>query len=306
MEEIRSALIVGAGAVGAAIASVMYDSDPGSVELCASGSRLARYARDGFVVNGKRYDFALADPDGPRHKDLVIVAVKNYDLASAIMEMRPFVGPETLVLSLLNGVTSEDELAKAFGGEKVPLAMILGIDALRRGNVVEFSQKGKIFFGDEINDPDNLSERVRRIAKFLSDHGIGFVVPRDMVHELWYKFMLNCGLNQWSAILRAPYRAFLENSHAAKLLSDTMREVTALANVCGIDLSESEIDRVFTTIATLDPEGKTSMLQDIDAGRRTEIDAFAGVVLTKCANLGLSAPLNSVLFEAIKALESLR
>jgi 2-dehydropantoate 2-reductase len=121
--------------------------------VLAEPSRLARYREEGFVLNGRRVDFPLAGIDSPEERDLVIVAVKNHQLARAIEDMRGQVGPRTLVLSLLNGITSEDALGAAFGPEKVPLAMILGIDAMRDGNSTVFSSAGKIHFGDARNVP---------------------------------------------------------------------------------------------------------------------------------------------------------
>lgn len=303
MKEIRSALIVGAGAIGAAIASRAYDVDRGSVALCASGARRERYARDGFVINGKHYDFPLADPaqDGPF--GLVLVAVKNYDLLPAIREMRPFVGPDTTIVSLLNGVTSEETLRAEFGREKVPLAMIIGIDALRVGNRIDFPRPGEIRFGDEVNVPGSLSPRVEAISRFFAVHNVPYSVPQDMVRVLWYKFMFNVAINQWSAVLRAPYGVFQVNPTAQRLLADTMKEVIALANALKIGLKETDIDSVFDTIGGLGPEGRTSMLQDVDAERKTEVEAFAGIVVEKARQCGLKAPINQMLFDTIKTIE---
>ncbi|MCE1207639.1 MAG: NAD(P)-binding domain-containing protein, partial [Spirochaetia bacterium] len=196
MPKINKALIAGAGAIGAAIASRIFDVDPDAIALAASGERKQRYLRDGFIVNGKRYDFRLADSTMAEPYDLIILAVKNYDLESAIEEIRPFFGENTTILSLLNGITSEQILRAEFGKDAVPLAFIIGIDALRAGNRIDFPRPGEIRFGDEKNDPDNLRPAIAEIADFLKSHNVPYSIPGDMVRAMWYKFMMNVGLNQ--------------------------------------------------------------------------------------------------------------
>lgn len=295
--------MVGAGAIGAAVASRIFDIDSRAIAICATGRRRERYVRDGFFINGKKYVFRLAEADVDGPFDLIIVAVKNYGLAEAIEAMRPYVGPETTIISLLNGMSSEEILKKEFGDEKVPLATIIGIDALRVGNKIHFTSAGEIRFGDEKNSPDALSPRIAAVSRFFASHNVHATIPSDMVHTLWFKFMLNVGINQWSAVLRAPYGLFQVSPSSRLLLTDTMKEVIALARAQGIGLDESDIDVVFATIAKLRGDGKTSMLQDIDAERKTEVEAFAGLVIEKSKALGLDAPINRVLLLAIRAME---
>jgi 2-dehydropantoate 2-reductase len=111
--EIRSVLVVGAGAVGASVAGIISSQDPGAVSVLADAARRKRYTADGFVLNGTRCDFRIVAPEEGSEPDLVIVAVKTHQLARAIEDMRRHVGPRTFVLSLLNGIESEDALAEA-------------------------------------------------------------------------------------------------------------------------------------------------------------------------------------------------
>jgi 2-dehydropantoate 2-reductase len=147
--EISRVLIVGAGAVGAAVAGILQDSS--SVSILAGGERASRYRAEGFLLNGIRRDFPIVSPAESSEPDLIIVAVKSYQLPQAIADMKRHVGPGTIILSLLNGISSEEALAAEFGEEKVPIAMILGIDAVREGNSTRFSGTGKIHFGDARN-----------------------------------------------------------------------------------------------------------------------------------------------------------
>jgi 2-dehydropantoate 2-reductase len=305
-QPIARALVVGAGAVGAAVAGIIAGRDPGAVQVLAGGERLERCRRDGFVLNGVRRDFTLAPVDEHEAADLIIVAVKSYHLAQAIDDMRSRVGPRTLILSLMNGITSEDDLAHAFGPEKVPYGMILGIDAVREGNDTRFSSTGRVFYGDSRNEEGAWSARVRRIAEFFRRTGLSFVVPPDMLKTLWYKFMINVGINQVSAIIRGTYRAFQSGPEAAALMEAAMREVVALSRAMGTGLDESDIEAWRRALAGFDPANKTSMLQDVEAGRRTEVDAFAGTVIRLSDEKGVPVPVNRTLYSLIRAMEEAR
>jgi 2-dehydropantoate 2-reductase len=306
VREIASALIVGAGAVGSAVASILHRHEAGSARILASPERRERWAREGFVVNGERVDFPLVSTQGPspaRKSELIILAVKCHQLGQAIRDMAPFVGDDTLILSLLNGITSEDELAAAFGRDKVPYAMVLGIDAVREGNSTVFAAAGKIHFGDATNLPGAWSERVSRIASFFDRAGQPYVVPEDMVRTLWYKFMINVGVNQASAILRAGYGAFQSIPEARSAMEAAMREVIAISAAKGTGLVETDPERWQTTLRSLSPGGKTSMLQDVEAGRKTEVEAFAGAVMTLGRECGIPTPVNQLYFDLIRAME---
>ena len=299
--EINRILIVGAGAVGAAVAGIV--GDPSAVSILAGGERASRYRRDGFLLNGVRRDFPLVSPAEASEPDLVIVAVKSYQLPRAVSDMKNHVGPGTLILSLLNGISSEEALAAEFGEEKVPLAMILGIDAVREGNATRFSGTGKIHFGDARNEAGRWSQRVTRIARFFERSDVPFVVPQDMVRSLWYKFMINVGINQASAVLRASYGVFQSMPEAKEVMESAMRETVELSRALGTGLLDGDVAAWYDTLRTLAADGKTSMLQDVEAKRKTEVDAFAGTMLRLGDAAGLAVPVNRTLFNLIRAIE---
>ena len=301
--EIRSLLIVGAGAVGASVAGIVGAREPSAVSVLAGEDRMRRYRREGFILNGERKDFALVSPSDRSEPDLIILAVKCHQLPRAIEDMRGHVGPSTLILSLLNGITSEDTLVAAFGEEKVPYAMILGIDAVREGNSTRFSGTGKIHFGDASNATGSWSGRVSRIWRFFERTGVACVVPEDMIRSLWYKFMINVGINQASAVLRAPYDVFQTMPEAKEVMESAMRETVALSKSVGTGLRDADVASWYDTLSKLAADGKTSMLQDVEAGRKTEVEAFAGTVIERGESAGLAVPVNRTLFNLIRAIE---
>ncbi len=295
--------ILGAGALGAAYASRFYQASPTGVSFIASGDRADRLRHNGVVVNGQHFTIPVTDPATPGTPPaLILVALKHQHLAGALDDLARCVGPDTLIISVMNGLDSEQIIAEAVGVDRVLYAIAVGIDALREDNRVRYSTIGRITFGEAENHTP--SERVRRVAAILGRAGIPHDTPPDMLRSLWWKFMINVGINQPSAVLRAPYHVFHTSSHAQAIMEAAMREVIALAQAMGIGLTSADLDAWYPVLHTLHPTGKTSMLQDVENCRPTEVDIFAGKVLQLSAQTGIPTPVNEFLFHAIKVIEA--
>ncbi len=309
MNDIRSVVIAGAGAVGLTVASQLYAYDPRCVRILAGGQRLKRYREQGLFVNGNRiaFDFAPAGAeDGALHgepADLVIFACKAPQLAAVLSDVKPYVGSGTLMLSLLNGISSEQEISGMYGAWRIPLAMILGTDAQHSGTHTTFSHKGVIHFGEADGSE---SERVSRIAALFDKAGIAYEIPANMLRRLWYKFMINTGINQTSAALQLTYRPFQTKggiSEARSMMEAAMREVIAIAQTEGINLNDNDIASWYQTLDTLDPDTKTSMSQDVAAHRQTEVELFAGTLIKMGKKKKIPVPVNQLLYWQIRTLE---
>ena len=295
--------VIGAGALGAVYAGLFHDMDPECVSFVASGNRLERIRAEGVIVNGRRYIIPVLLPEDPSPPaDLMMVAVKHHHLDAAIGEMKSRIGPKTIILSVMNGIDSEERIGAACGMEKVLYALNMGIDALREGNRVTFTTLGKIFFGEAQNPV--ITERVARVQALFDRAGIVSEIPPDMIRTLWWKFLVNVGINQASAVLRAPYGVFQTSSEARALMESAMREVIAIAGRAGVDLSERDITEFYKVLSTLGPKGKTSMLQDVEAGRKTEVDMLAGRIIMLGKRYGVPTPVNQRLYDSIRAMET--
>jgi len=303
MKQIERIVILGAGAMGSAYASAFYAMDPASVAFAASGARYERLKAGGMVVNGRHYPIPVLAPDDPAPPaDLVIVALKHHHLPDALNDLGNRVGAETLFLSVMNGLDSEAIIAARYGQERVLYANAVGIDAQRDGNVVRFSKIGTVVFGEA--DNTTLSERVRRLQALFDRAAIPHQTPVDMIRAMWWKLMINVGINQASAVLGAPYGVFQTNPEAQAIMEAAMRETVTVAQAAGVNLSGQDIADWYPVMNQLNPAGKTSMLQDIEAGRKTEVEVFAGKVLALGRQYGIPTPVNEVLLHAIHVLES--
>lgn len=294
--------IVGAGAMGSYYAAKFYDHNPESVFLLAGGERFDRLKRHGLEVNGACYPCAVRRPEDPGEPaDLVLVTVKYQHLPQAAREMASVVGENTLILSAMNGIDSEEILAGRYGWERVLYGVALGIDAQRSQNRVSYTKEGVLYWGRAENaDPKPELEEIRQL---LGAAGIPNEVPRDMLRVLWWKYMINCGANQVSAMLRVPYGALQRIEESRLLMESAMAEVVELASALGVNLRREDMDTWYSVLDSLSPEGRTSMCQDIEAGRKTEVEMFSGKVLELTREKGLQAPVNRLLFQAIRSLE---
>lgn len=294
--------IIGAGALGSVYASLLYGMDRNCVSFIASGERLERLRAEGVVVNGRPYAIPVLPPGDPSPPaDLVMVAVKHHHLDAAIGEMKSRIGPKTIIISVMNGIDSEERIGAACGMEKVLYALNMGIDALREANRVTFTTLGKIFFGEAQNPV--ITERVARVRALFDRAGIVCETPPDMIRTLWWKFLVNVGINQASAVLRAPYGVFQTSSEARNLMESAMLEVIVIAGKAGVDLSERDITEFYKVLSTLGSKGKTSMLQDVEAGRKTEVDMLAGRIISLGKRYGVPTPVNQRLYDTIRATE---
>jgi 2-dehydropantoate 2-reductase len=305
VKEIKNVAVLGAGAMGAIYASKFFDASGFSTVLVARDRRHDLLASEGVAVNGKRYAIPVVHPDGAVPlADLVIVALKNHHLPEATKDLKNLIGPDTTLISVMNGLDSEEFLGSAYGMDKVLYAVAVGIDAVREGNSVTHTKLGKLFFGEA--DNSHPSERVRSVQAAFDRAGVVAETPTDMVRMLWWKFMINVGVNQASAVMRAPYGVFQSSPDARAFMDSLMREVIVLAQRIGVNLGTPDLDGCYAVLKTLSPEGKTSMLQDIEAGRKTEIEVFAGKVVELGKSHGIPTPVNQTVLSIVHVLEQSR
>jgi len=307
---LRSVALIGLGAIGILFGRMLARHAGGtpdgySFRVVADPDRIARYRREGIFFNGEPCDFDYVTPDGNTEPaDLVLFAVKDTGLDDAIAAVRRQVGPSTLFLSLLNGISSEDRIAAVYGADRVLPCTVQGMDAVREGTRLVCQNTGWIAFGER--PEGDQTEQVRRVAALFDRAELPYRVMPDMRRHLWGKFMLNVGINQVLAIHSGDYGLVQRPGEARDLMIAAMREAAALSVHEGVGLGEQDIDQWLAVVATLAPGGKPSMVQDIEAGRPTEVELFAGTVLRLARRHGIDAPVNRALYDRIRAMESAR
>jgi len=301
MKKINKVYISGLGAIGGAYGGIISDFNPDCLTVIADSGRISRYLAEGITINCKPYQFNYVTPEeGGEKADLILIAVKHHQLEQSVSEIEKYVGEDTVILSLLNGIVSEEIVAKKYGMRRILHSFAVGTDSVRDGTVITFSNAGRIVFGAK--DESGL-ENVRAVSDFFDRAGVPYSVPADIIRELWWKFMMNVGINQLSAVLKADYGVFQKTVEARELMTMASREVISLAEREGVAIDESDITKYISIINTLSPGGKTSMLQDIEARRKTEVEIFSGTVIELGKKYGIETPVNSILFRMIRTIE---
>ena len=199
----------------------------------------------------------------------------------------------------MNGIVSEQILGKSFPEATILPAMINKIDAVRENGAVHYSNPGIIHFGH----PDGVHPAIEQVAALFETAGIAYLVPEDLDRYMWWKWMINVGINQVSAILKAPYRLFQQEELPNRLVDAAMEEVIALAQAEGINLIPEDINEWKKILMNLHPDMKTSMCQDMEAQRKTEVEVFAGTVIERAKKAGIETPTNEMIFTLIRSME---
>jgi len=299
MKEIKNITMYGFGAVGALYGINMWKALGSSFQIVAEGDRKKRYEKEGFIVNGEKITVPVVCPENLTPADFLIIATKNLQIEQAIKQVKKAVGPDTIILSLLNGTDSEERLIEEYGAEKVLYGFCVGMSSIHTANHIDFSTPGSIVFGEADN---RRSEQVRAVEKIFETCGIHYKVPSDIRHDQWNKFMLNTAFNTLSSITRGGYGVFAQESMKA-LSFGVSKEVQAVAAKEGIVLTDSDIQNNYDMMLSLDPNGLTSMCQDMIAGRKTENNWFCGTVVRLGKKHHIETPLCDTLFKIVQGCE---
>ena len=298
--KIKTVAVLGAGAVGSYV--IWGLSGLGNVRLgvIAEGERAQRLKTDGCSINGAVYRPEVWSPKEAHGADLLIVSLKYGALPGALDSIRSIVGGNTTVMSLMNGVDSEEIIAGAVGGEHV-LYSLIKVASHKSADGYHFDPETTIgiVFG-EVSAPFE-SERVRAVKELFAGTGIHCRHTEHIREEIWSKFRLNIRNNLPQAILGAGVGCYRDSAHM-KAISDGLRsEVEAIAAAKGIDMSKADPSAVRGS--EVPSSARYSTLQDLDAGRHTEIDMFSGAMMRMGRELGIPTPYNEYTFHMIKALE---
>ena len=263
-----------------------------------------RYSGVERLINGKRYDFNLVSGDEiGKPADLLIFAVKSTGLEEAIQTVRNKVSEDTIIISLLNGITSEKIIGEAFGKDKVLYAIAEGMDPIRNGHNLDYTRMGSVRIGID-EDTKEKKDKLRKLLELFDRTGFPYIPEEDVMQRLWSKFMLNVGVNQVLMIHEGNYDTIQKPGPARDLMIDAMKEVVQLAEKENIKITQADIDYYVALIDTLNPEGMPSMRFDGLNRIRSEVELFSGMVLELGEKHGVPTPINRDIYEKIKEIES--
>ena len=194
MKDISKVLICGIGAIGSIYADKIQRFSPDNLRILVDRERLIKYENNPTIFNDRVLNFNYVLPDETNFKaDLIIIATKFEGLNNAIVNIKNFVDEDTVILSLLNGVTSEKLIAAVYGREKLLYSYFIGHSAVREGRNITHDDVNTIVYGSE-NSAD--FENVERVKEYFERSGINYKIPDDIIRSMWLKYMLNVSANQ--------------------------------------------------------------------------------------------------------------
>lgn len=295
--QIKTVALLGAGAVGAYFIWGLSEKLGDDFCVIAKGARKERLEKEGIAINGRQYTLNVKGPAEVKNVDLLLVASKQDGLEDALDDIRCMVGEKTIVLSLLNGVKSEEIIGNVIGMERVVYS-VMRIASVRKGNEVTFIPEitAGVFIGEK--DCKEPTERVLALQELFESAGLHHHFMEDIILDMWQKYASNVAQNLPQAILGIGFGAYTDSEHVHYIASQLWKEVAKVANAKGIPLPEE-----FTLFQGVKPMARFSTLQDLDAGRHTEIEMLAGEMIRMGKEYGIAVPYCEYTYHLVKALE---
>jgi 2-dehydropantoate 2-reductase len=293
--------IIGPGALGCLFGAYLAKGGLDVILVDHRPERARILTAGGITIQGLRGDHHVpvrvtADSNSVGPVDLVVVCVKAYHTGDALRLHGSLVGSNTTVWTIQNGLGNLETMARLVPADRiVGGSTTMGANLLAPGRV-HHAGEGETFIGEL---DGTLSPRVELVAKELSAAGIPVQPRPDIQRLIWRKVLVNVAINALTAILRVRNGVLVEHEPALRLMEEAVREAVRAAATRGIDFAEDEAVAQAKDVARRTAKNRSSMLVDILAGRRTEIDFINGAIL----GLG-PAPVNGVLTDLVRALEA--
>jgi 2-dehydropantoate 2-reductase len=298
--------VVGSGAVGGYFGAKLARNGE-DVSFIARGAHLAAIREHGLAIrSAKLGDFVVHAPahDNPSAigpVDVVLFTVKAYDNGDALQLLPPLVGPHSVVLTLQNGVDSVDEIAAAVGSERVLGGTTYVATALETpGVIVQTGVHRSIIFGEVFGDRSRISDRVQKIADVLAPADIAVTPVADGRVPIWDKFVYLAPFSGFTGAARLPIGRLWADSQMQERFYAAAREVAALAAAEGVAISPDRFERLKEYMDNIPPTTRSSLLIDLEMGKRIEVEALQGAAVRRAAKHGLTMPIIATLYAVLK------
>lgn len=297
--KIEKVAILGAGAVGSYVIWGLSGRKDIRLGVVAEGER-AKRLKQGCRINDVTYHPEVWSPQEAHGADLLIVALKYGALPEAMEGIRAITGENTTVMSLMNGVDSEELISEAIDASHLIYSLIkVASHQEDTGYYFDPETTIGIVFGEP--SAPYRSERIQAIEKLFENTGIHYRATEYIREEMWSKFRLNVCNNLPQAILGAGVGCYRDSIHMKAISDGLKKELEAIAEAKGIDISKADVSS--SRGSAVPPTARYSTLQDLDARRHTEIDMFSGALMRMGRELGIPVPYNEYTYHMIKALE---
>lgn len=298
--------IIGAGALGSVFGGLLFEAGLDPVLIERDPEEVSIIRDSGLSLEGVSGDRTLnvrivAEPAEAAPLDLALVLVKSYDTKSAITTVRQVLGSDGLVLTLQNGIGNYETLNDAFPGSVLLGTTTIGAMTLGKGRV-RHTGFGQTHFGEE---DGSIRERTRKVGEVLEKMKAGPVhVVDNAIGCVWSKLIVNAAINAPATLLRVRNGDLPADASGQRLIHDIVEECMEIISARGIKLIFENPEAHVLTVCQGTAPNVNSMLQDVRAGRKTEIDFINGALAREAEALKIPAAVNKTLALLIKSLEA--
>lgn len=295
--------VVGAGGIGSCLGAAL--ARVADVTLICRGAHLAAIEQRGLSVvsaQGRSVQAIRAtdDPGSVGEVDVIISCVKLYDLEAVTRQCMSMMGPETLVIPTQNGVTAHEQISAVTGSQRVLGGTVFMSSSLLAPGVVELrSTHASMTFG-ELHG--HRGDRTRDFARVCEAAGIRVQLSDDILVALWQKFIALGGTAAISCLARQSIGAIRSDPALRKLLHAAMAEVLALAQVKGVAVDHAYLAHAMAFADSVNPDTKISLLEDIEAGKRLELEWITGHIARESHAMSLACPINDIAYACTRHL----
>jgi len=302
--------ILGSGAVGGYFGAKLARSGQ-DVTFIARGAHLEAIRSRGLAIQSAQLgDFvarAPAESDTAKigQVDVAIVSVKAYDNATALPMLKPLIGPETVVMTLQNGVDSVDDCAAIAGQTQVLGGTTYVATALEGpGLIVQTGVHRSIIFGEVFGDRARITPRVQAIAEVLAAADIQVTPVPDARVPIWDKFVYLAAFAGFTGASRLAIGHIWKHPHVREMFYACCREIAAIARAEGVTISANRFETLEEYMTNIPPTTRSSLLIDLEQGKRIEVEALQGAAVRRAQKLGVPVPITSTLYALLKPWEN--
>lgn len=284
--------IYGFGGVGSAIYNELQDYK--ELYILVDENRKLKYEKEEFIINDKRV-FPKFITEGKL--DLIIVAVKNYQLNDALPNLKLFMKPDTVILPLLNGITAHDTIKDYYPKHRI-LYGVINVESNKVGNICHTSKIINLQYGDKYNYV--LRWPLIEMRRIFNKYNINNHIYQNMQRRVWHKWTLNLAINQISALMNATY---LDMSHPLILdtFNDIFDEVYEVSKYYNVGLTIDDINDIKKICEEFSSNRVTSLTIDVNNNKENELDYFGKELIERAKLANIEVKANKTVYNLVKA-----
>jgi 2-dehydropantoate 2-reductase len=301
--------VVGAGAVGCYFGGILARAGA-PVTLIGRAPHVEAINRDGLVIESANFRetiraAASTEISAARDATIWLLCVKTLDTEEAATAIAPYLSSRSVLVSLQNGVDNAERIYSATGIEALPAVVYVAAQMIAPG-VVKHTARGDLVIGylrSQSQADAYHYQMLQDTAALFNRADVQCLVSENISADLWKKLIINCAFNAISALGRARYGSIVSNPFASAIVKQVIEESVAVATAAGVAFGGVDLVDAGFKLGKEMHLATSSTAQDINRGRRTEIDSLNGYVVRRGAELGVSTPVNQTLHALVKLLE---